>query len=153
MAVLIDIDSHEHHLLSRVPSGGACAMASSGKRVDCLDIGLINNMSDSALMSTERQLFDLLDAAAGRLFVRLHFYTMEATPRSEWGRDYVRRYYRVVGVFLSGRPWGRPAHGRRCAPQAADQMLRCLCSNKDGTSSFDARCAEDLQNSARPVER
>ena len=36
-------------------------------RVECLDIGLINNMSDSALMSTERQLFDLLDAAAGRL--------------------------------------------------------------------------------------
>lgn len=76
-------------------------MASSGKRVECLDIGLINNMSDSALMSTERQLFDLLDAAAGRLFVRLHFYTMEATPRSEWGRDYVRRYYRGIDDLLN----------------------------------------------------
>src|SRR5258708_33926837 len=91
MAVLVDIDSYEHHLFSRVPSGGACAVASSGKRVECLDIGLINNMSDSALMSTERQLFDLLAAAAGGLCVRLHFYTLETTPRSDWGRDYVRR--------------------------------------------------------------
>ncbi|BAR54333.1 homoserine O-succinyltransferase [Bradyrhizobium diazoefficiens] len=55
-------------------------MASPGNRAECLDIGLINNMSDAALMSTERQLFDLLAAAAGRLCVRLHFYTMEATP-------------------------------------------------------------------------
>lgn len=101
MAVLVDIDSYEHHLFSRVQSEGTCAMASSGKRVECLDIGLINNMSDSALMSTERQLFDLLDAAAGRLLVRLHFYSMEATPRSEWGRDYVRRYYRGIDDLLN----------------------------------------------------
>src|ERR1700747_1408084 len=101
MAVLIDIDSNEHHLFSRVSSGGACAMASSGKRVECLDIGLINNMSDSALMSTERQLFDLLGAAAGGLFVRLHFYTMETTPRSDWGCDYMRRYYRGTDDLLN----------------------------------------------------
>ncbi|MDH2357332.1 homoserine O-succinyltransferase [Bradyrhizobium sp. SSUT112] len=101
MTVLVDIDSYEHHLFSRAPGGSACAMASSGKRVECLDIGLINNMSDSALMSTERQLFDLLDAATGQLFVRLHFYTMEATPRSEWGRDYVRRYYRGIDDLLN----------------------------------------------------
>ncbi|MBR0784892.1 homoserine O-succinyltransferase MetA [Bradyrhizobium iriomotense] len=100
MTVLIDIDSNEHHLFSRAASG-ACATTSPGNRGECLDIGLINNMSDAALMSTERQLFDLLDAAAGRLCVRLHFYTMEATPRSEWGRDYVRRYYRGIGDLLS----------------------------------------------------
>ncbi|MBR1132254.1 homoserine O-succinyltransferase MetA [Bradyrhizobium iriomotense] len=100
MTVLIDIDSHEHHLFSRAPSG-AYAKAPLGSRADCLDIGLINNMSDAALMSTERQLFDLLDAAAGRLCVRLHLYTMESTPRSEWGRDYVRRYYRGIGDLLN----------------------------------------------------
>ena len=77
-----------------IPSGSAAAKASLASRAECLDIGLINNMPDAALMSTERQLFDLLDAAAGRLVVRLHFYTMETTPRSEWGCDYVRRYYR-----------------------------------------------------------
>jgi homoserine O-succinyltransferase len=58
-------------------------------------------MSDSALMSTERQLFDLLDAAAGGLFVRLHFYTMATTSRSDWGRDYVGRYYRGTDDLLN----------------------------------------------------
>jgi homoserine O-succinyltransferase len=76
-------------------------MAWSANPDGCLDIGLINNMSDSALMSTERQLFDLLGAAAGGLLVRLHFYTMETTPRSEWGRDYVRRYYRSTNDLLN----------------------------------------------------
>ena len=65
-------------------------------------------------MSTERQLFDLLGAAAGRLFVRLHFYTMEATPRSEWGRDYVRRYYRGIDDLLNRQP-GRNDRDRRRA--------------------------------------
>ena len=88
MPVLIDIDSDDHHLFLRARVGGGAAIASHASRVECLDIGLINNMSDAALMSTERQLFDLLDAAAGRLLVRLHLYTIEATPRSEWGRDY-----------------------------------------------------------------
>ena len=64
MPVVIDIDANDHHLFSRAPSGGAAAKASSEGRADCLDIGLINNMPDSALMSTERQLFDLLEAAA-----------------------------------------------------------------------------------------
>ncbi|MHC2282011.1 homoserine O-succinyltransferase [Bradyrhizobium diazoefficiens] len=103
MTVLIDVDSDEHHLLSRAPGNGARAMASPGNRAECLDIGLINNMSDAALMSTERQLFDLLAAAAGRICVRLHFYTMEATPRTEWGRDYVRRYYRGIDHLLNRR--------------------------------------------------
>ena len=96
MPVLVNIDSYDHHLFSRAPGGSAAAKALVGKRAECLDIGLINNMPDAALMSTERQLFDLLEAAAGRLVVRMHFYTIEATPRSEWGRDYVHRYYRTI---------------------------------------------------------
>jgi homoserine O-succinyltransferase/O-acetyltransferase len=101
MPVLINIDSQDHHLFSRTPGGGAAARASSANRMECLDIGLINNMPDSALMSTERQLFDLLSAAAGRRAIRLHFYTMETTPRSDWGRDYVRRYYRSTDDLLN----------------------------------------------------
>ncbi|WP_271671411.1 homoserine O-succinyltransferase MetA [Bradyrhizobium sp. CCBAU 51627] len=102
MPVLIDTDCDDHHLLLRGRNGGGAAMAPPANR-ECLDIGLINNMSDAALISTERQLFDLLDAAAGRLFVRLHLYTMETTPRSEWGRDYVRRYYHGISDLLGRR--------------------------------------------------
>ena len=101
MPVLIDIDSRDHHLFSRAPYGGAAAKLSHGNPAECLDIGLINNMPDSALISTERQLFDLLAAAAGRLVVRLHFYAMETTPRSDWGRDYVRRHYRSTDDLLN----------------------------------------------------
>ncbi|WP_024516076.1 homoserine O-succinyltransferase [Bradyrhizobium sp. Tv2a-2] len=102
MPILIDIDSHEHHLFSRAPNGATNASVSLGAHAECLDIGLINNMPDAALMATERQLFDLLGAAAEGLVVRLHFYTMKATPRSEWGRDYVRRYYRSTDDLLNG---------------------------------------------------
>jgi len=64
--------------------------------LDCVNIGLINNMPDSALIPTERQLFDLLSAAAGKLVIKLHLYTMDTTPRTDWGRDYVRRFYRDI---------------------------------------------------------
>src|SRR5215475_5349509 len=103
MPVLIDIDSHDHHLSSRAPNGGPQARLFPERTTEYIDIGVINNMPDAALMSTERQLFDLLGAAAGRLVVRLHFYTMETTPRSDWGRDYVRRYYRGTNDLLNGR--------------------------------------------------
>jgi len=101
MPVLIDIDSHEHHLFSRAPSGSATGPTSPGKRTEYLDIGLINNMPDAALMATERQLYDLLAAASEKLVVRLHFYTMETISRSEWGRDHVRRYYRGTDALLN----------------------------------------------------
>jgi Homoserine O-succinyltransferase len=38
---------------------------------------------------------------SGRLLVRLHFYEMESTPRSNWGRDYLRRYYRGTDDLLN----------------------------------------------------
>jgi homoserine O-succinyltransferase len=97
MPVLIDVEQRDHHLFARVPAAGR-----SNIYVGCLDIGLVNNMPDSALMSTERQIFDLLDAAAGELAVRLHFYTMPTTPRSDWGSEYVRRHYRTTDEMLNG---------------------------------------------------
>jgi homoserine O-succinyltransferase/O-acetyltransferase len=103
MPIMIDIDTHDHHLFSRTPNGGAHARNFPERTAECIDIGVINNMPDAALMATERQLFDLLDAASGKLVVRLHFYTMDATPRSEWGRDYVRRYYHSTADLMGER--------------------------------------------------
>jgi homoserine O-succinyltransferase/O-acetyltransferase len=101
MPILIDIDQHDHHLFARAQDGGATAKALPGGQIERLNIGLINNMPDSALIPTERQLFDLLHAASGRLVVRLHFFKMETTPRSDWGRDYVRRFYRSTQHLLN----------------------------------------------------
>ena len=94
MPVLIHPSSPDHHLFARGRSGGAEATLRNDRElISCVDIGLINNMPDSALVPTERQLFDLLSAAAGTSVIRLHLFTMEATPRTVWGRDYVRRFY------------------------------------------------------------
>jgi homoserine O-succinyltransferase len=60
-------------------------------------------MPDSALIPTERQLFDLLSAAAGKLVIKLHLYTMDTTPRTDWGRDYVRRFYRGIDDLFDSR--------------------------------------------------
>jgi homoserine O-succinyltransferase len=102
MPVLIDIDSEDHHLFRRASNDSASALLRDHAGfVNCVNIGLVNNMPDSALVSTERQLFDLLNAAAGKLVVRLHLFSMETTPRGGWGRDYVRRFYLGINDLLN----------------------------------------------------
>jgi homoserine O-succinyltransferase len=119
MPVLINLDSHDHHLVRRADNDGAEAhLGNRAAFVNCVNIGLINNMPDSALVSTERQLFDLLSAAAGKLVVRLHLYTMETTPRSGWGRDYVRRFYLGTNDLLNSNLDGLIVTGAE--PTAAD---------------------------------
>ncbi len=95
MPVFIDIDSPEHHL---VASGAGNARALLGTReAGGIVVGLINNMPDSALISTERQVFRLLNAAAGKIPVRLRFFTLPKVPRTDWGLQYTRRFYSDVG--------------------------------------------------------
>jgi homoserine O-succinyltransferase/O-acetyltransferase len=102
MPVLINLDFHDHHLFSRNNSA-KMQPVNQVETVGCINIGLINNMPDSALVSTERQLFDLLSTACGRFTVRLHLYAIEKTPRSDWGRDYVRRFYLGMNDLMSSR--------------------------------------------------
>jgi homoserine O-succinyltransferase len=61
----------------------------------CIDVGLINNMPDAALDATERQFRALLTAAADRLSVRLTLYTLPEVPRTDFGRQQVRKYSRL----------------------------------------------------------
>jgi homoserine O-succinyltransferase len=75
-------------------------------RNDCIHIGLINNMPDGALEATERQFFRLLQAAAGRLPVRLTFYCLPEVPRSTWGRHHADTVYSSVADL-----WDRPLDG------------------------------------------
>lgn len=103
MPVLIYPSSPEHHLFARGGKESVKAAAESDANRGCVNIGLINNMPDSALIPTERQLFDLLSAAAGKLVIKLHLYTMEATPRTDWGRDYMRRFYHGIDDLFESR--------------------------------------------------
>jgi homoserine O-succinyltransferase/O-acetyltransferase len=78
---------------------------------NCINIGLINNMPDSALERTELQFVRLLDAAAGDKFIRLKLYSLPDLPRGDWGRQYLDRFYSKVdelfrsnldGVIMTG---------------------------------------------------
>src|ERR1019366_6550132 len=60
---------------------------------NCIDIGLINNMPDGALKSTERQFLTLLDAAADGVLVRLSLYALPGVPRNDSGRSHIGKFY------------------------------------------------------------
>jgi homoserine O-succinyltransferase len=62
-----------------------------------IEIGLINNMPEAALESTEQQFLELLGAAAGDSWVHLRFFALPGVPRSERGRSYVSQSYGDVG--------------------------------------------------------
>src|SRR5262249_25694721 len=58
-----------------------------------IDLGLVNNMSDGALHTTERQVLKLLDAAAGDLTVRLRLYSLTDFPRTALGERHLERMH------------------------------------------------------------
>ena len=77
----------------------------------CIDIGIINNMPDGALESTERQFLTLLGAAADGLFVRVKFYALPGIPRSDSGQRHITSFYsdiddlwdrRLDGLIVTG---------------------------------------------------
>jgi homoserine O-succinyltransferase len=80
-------------------------------RPDRLDIGLVNNMPDTALRATERQFDSLLRAAGTDVEVRLWLFALPAVPRADWAQDYVRAFYvgldelwrrRLDGLIVTG---------------------------------------------------
>jgi len=60
----------------------------------CVEIGLVNNMPDTALEATERQFIALLEAASGDTRVRLRLFSMPGVPRSDRGQRHVEKFYR-----------------------------------------------------------
>lgn len=67
---------------------------------NCLDIGIVNNMPDSALEATERQYLALLDEAAGDKFmVRFTLLALPDVPRGDWGRRHISFYSGIGDSF------------------------------------------------------
>jgi homoserine O-succinyltransferase/O-acetyltransferase len=60
---------------------------------NCIHIGIVNNMPDAALRSTERQFLTLLDSASGEIDVRTSLYALPDILRAESGRRYVGKFY------------------------------------------------------------
>src|SRR5579872_1754059 len=104
MPVCLNRDSSIHELLK------GDAVPDTPQHLDfrersagCIDIGLLNNMPDGALHSTERQFFTLLNAAAGGVVVRLSLFALPEVPRSDSAQDHIRRFYSGIGDLWSRR--------------------------------------------------
>lgn len=67
-------------------------------------IGLVNNMPDAALESTEAQFSGLLHAAAGPHTLRLRFTSLAELPRGEQARAHIARSYWPLEALLAGAP-------------------------------------------------
>jgi homoserine O-succinyltransferase len=80
--------------------------ASWGDHGGPIVIGLVNNMPDQALASTDRQFGELLTKAAGDLAIRLRIFSIDSIPRSDAGRQYARDHHELVenmwGADLAG---------------------------------------------------
>jgi homoserine O-succinyltransferase len=61
-----------------------------------LVIGLVNNMPDAALATTERQWRALLGAAVGKAGIRLRLFSLSEIPRGEAGRAHVALHHEPV---------------------------------------------------------
>jgi homoserine O-succinyltransferase len=134
MTVFVDNIVEGHHLFAE--AGRARA-----RPKEALTIGLVNNMPDGALVSTERQLFDLLRAAADGYSIQLKFYALPTVVRSEWGREHISRCYFGIDDLCNGTLDGLIVTGAE--PQATQlpdepywaDFMRVIEWAKTGTSS------------------
>ena len=78
---------------------------------DAVVVGLVNNMPDAALRTTEWQVRDLLARAAGPSAVTLRVFSLPEVPRGEAGRLHVAQYHEpiealwesgVAGLIVTG---------------------------------------------------
>ena len=76
-----------------------------------LHIGLVNNMPDGALKATEQQFLHLLRAASRGIEVKLSLFALQDVPRTDTGREHIRRNYasldqlwetRLDGLIITG---------------------------------------------------
>jgi homoserine O-succinyltransferase len=67
--------------------------ALENERGDRLHIGLVNNMADGAMGTTERQFLTLLEAAAGDLLVHVTLYALAEVERKPLGQRRVDSFY------------------------------------------------------------
>jgi homoserine O-succinyltransferase len=85
---------------SRRPAG---SVESCAGEAGCVRIAFINNMPDAALEDTEMQFFELLEAAAGDVPVRVKLHSLSGVPRGERGQEHLRRFYFTTDDLFDDR--------------------------------------------------
>jgi homoserine O-succinyltransferase/O-acetyltransferase len=85
-------------------------------------IGLVNNMPDAALETTERQFSELLLAASRNRSVRVRLFSLPELPRADAGRSRVKEHYEDLGELWAGQVDGLIVTGTEPrAPRLADE--------------------------------
>ena len=69
------------------------------RAANCVTVGLINNMPDAAVESTERQFMDLIRAASSKTIVRLLLFSMPQIPRAATVRQELAGRYRDIAAL------------------------------------------------------
>ena len=75
-------------------------LASSGSAPRRIEIGLINNIGDKALRTTERQFETLIADAATDFDLRFRVFALKETPRSPCAREYIAAHYEPASAVL-----------------------------------------------------
>ncbi len=79
---------------------GESASVHAVRGASCVNVGLINNMPDSALEATERQFSDLIRAGSRDTVVRLLLFAIPEVPRGEAARrDMAGRYRDIAELW------------------------------------------------------
>jgi homoserine O-succinyltransferase/O-acetyltransferase len=103
-----------------MPILSASPPAQERPRCDAADpivIGLVNNMPDAALHTTERQFRQLLFASSHNS-VRLRFFSLPELPRAEAGRSHISQHYEDIGELWTSHLDGLIVTGTE--PRAVD---------------------------------
>jgi homoserine O-succinyltransferase len=88
---------------------------------DPIVIGLVNNMPDAALQTTERQFRELLFASSHNS-VRLRFFSLPELPRTEAGRSHISQHYEDISELWTSHLDGLIVTGTEPrAPALADE--------------------------------
>jgi homoserine O-succinyltransferase/O-acetyltransferase len=124
-------------LIDRGPAGGS--IRNTSERL--LELGLVNNMSDAALESTERQFLELLQAASQDIPVRLRLYSLPDVPRTPAGREHLSAGYRAIDELWNSRLDGLIVTGTEPrAPVLSDEpywgsLTRVIAWAQENTAS------------------
>jgi homoserine O-succinyltransferase len=70
---------------------------------DQIVIGLVNNMPDGALQSTDRQFAELLTIGAAGRAVSLRIFSIAGLPRAETGRRYAEEHHEHIEALWSAK--------------------------------------------------
>lgn len=82
------------------PDHSSCTPPRRGR--ERLVIGLVNNMPDPALQSTERQFRELLQAAGANYDIRLRLFSFPELIRGEGGKAYIANQYEPIDRLWKG---------------------------------------------------